>query len=134
MKTVVRRLKPARYAVYAVLPLAVACIWPSPERQLLLDFFQACRVYDRTTLARLATVSCNPQTDGVVQRIHMLAVDRGEGVRRATIRTLVQLGGGRSSEQDLDVTIERRDGRWMVTAVKPLQASQTLPAASSDRP
>ena len=85
-------------------------------------------------LAKLATVSCNPQTDGVVQRIDMLAVDRQPDVRRARIRTLVQLGGGRSSEQDLDVSIELRDGRWMVTALTPLRASQTSPAASSGRP
>ena len=57
-----------------------ACAWPSPERQLLLDFFQACRVYDTTVLARLATVTFNPRTDGIVQDFDIVSVeDVGDG-------------------------------------------------------
>ena len=62
---VARRLTPA---LYAAALLGSACVWPSPERQLLLDFFHACRVYDVTVLERLSAVPCNPKTDGVVHR------------------------------------------------------------------
>ena len=90
---VARRLKPARYiALYAA--LTTACVWPSPERQLLLDFFQACRVYDTTVLARLATVSCNPKTDGVVQEFEVVSVDRAPDARNVTIRARVPVVAG----------------------------------------
>ena len=57
-----------------------------PEQQLLLDFFQACRVYDTTVLARLTTVPCNPRTDGIVQEFDVVRVDRDTDTRKVTIR------------------------------------------------
>jgi hypothetical protein len=133
MRKTPRRLKLAFYnALYIV--VTVACVWPSPERQLLLDFFQACRVYDTTVLARLATVSCNPKTDGVVQQFDVVSVDRAPDARNVTIRALVRSFQGQVSERTIAVSIGRHDGRWMVTGLMPPPASQTSPAASSALP
>jgi hypothetical protein len=126
-----RRLEPA--LCFAAL-FMTACAWPSPERQLLLDFFQACRVYDTTVLARLATIPCNPRTDGVVQGFDLVQVDRAPDTAKVTIRARVRSFEGQTSEQTLTVSIERHQGRWMVTRLTPPPASQTSHAASSDRP
>jgi hypothetical protein len=103
----------------AALVLGGACAWPSPERQLLLDFFQACRVYDRTQLAKLATASCNPKTDGVVQDFDIVSIERREAawpVREVTITAHVRPLDGEVTERRLVVTLEQMDRRWMVTA------------------
>jgi hypothetical protein len=123
----------------AALLFGAACAWPSPERQLLLDFFQACQVYDTTILARLATVSCNPRADGVVQEFEIVSVrDAGSGVgapvRDVTINARVRPLGGVPVPQMLSVRLSEVEGRWMVAGVTPLPASQTSPAASSAPP
>ena len=112
--------------LFAALTLGAACAWPSPERQLLLNFFQACRVYDTTVLARMATASCNPQTDGVVQDFDIVSVEyrrapaAARPARDVTIRARVRPLGGPVAERTIAVTLEQIDRRWMVTSVTPL--------------
>jgi hypothetical protein len=128
----------------SVAPLIVllfggACAWPSPERQLLLDFFHACQVYDTTVLARLATAPCNPRTDGVVQNFEIVGVTDAESWTGAPVKDVildarVRPLGGSPAPQMLSVRLNEVQGRWMVFAVTPLPASQTSPAASSARP
>ena len=128
-------------AMLVLIPaLSAACAWPSPERQLLIDFFQACRVYDRAVLARLATVPCNPRTDGVIQDFDIVSVgqeraanDASEG-RDVTIRARVRSFDGPTVQQVMTLSLERRDGRWLVAGIIRPPASQTSPAASSGRP
>lgn len=125
-------------AASTALLLAAACAWPSPERQLLLEFFQACRIYDTTVLARLATATCNPQTDGVVQDFDIVSVENvgaGSGTARVvTLDARVRPLGGAPAPQRLTVRLQQVDGRWMVAAVTPLPASRISPAASSALP
>jgi hypothetical protein len=126
-------------AAFTALLLLAACAWPSPDRQLLLDFFQACRVYDTTVLARLATASCNPAADGVVQEFDILRVGAGGAAsggraREITIDARLRPLGGAPVRQQLTVTLEEVEGRWMVAAVTRLPASRTSPAASSAPP
>ena len=122
--------------VVVALLLGVACVWPSPERQLLLNFFQACRVYDTTVLARMATVSCNPRTDGVVLSFDIVRVTneaaggRGHRRRDITINARVRPIGGEATERTVVATLEEIEGRWMVTDLTPSPASRTSPAAS----
>jgi hypothetical protein len=123
----------------SALLFSAACVWPSPERQLLLDFFHACQVYDTTVLARLATASCNPRTDGVVQDFEIVKVEEaGQSgaapARQVTLNARVRPLGGSPAARALAVRIEQIDGRWMVAEVMPLRASQTSPAASSAPP
>jgi hypothetical protein len=126
-------------ATLTALLIGAACAWPSPERELLLDFFQACQVYDTTVLARLATVSCNPRVDGVVQDFEIVSVRDAESwigapVRDVTINARVRPLGGLPAPQMLSVKLYEVEGRWMVAGVTPLPASQTSPAASSAPP
>ena len=126
-------------ATLTALLLLAGCAWPSPDRQLLLDFFQACRVYDTTVLARLATTSCNPATDGVVQDFEIAAVEDVSGAggargRELTLNAHVRPLGGSAAPQRLTVRLDQVEGRWMVSAVTRLPASQTSPAVSSAPP
>ena len=129
-----RRLEPALYTL-GCLFLAGSCAWPSPERQLLLDVFQACRLYDLTVLARLSTVPCNPKLDGVVQGFDMRGVERlTPSSRKVSIQAAVRMFDGSISDRAMTITIAERDGRWMVTNITLPPASQTSPAASSAPP
>ena len=125
-------------AAPTALLVAAACVWPSPERQLLLDFFHACRIYDTTVLARLATAACNPRTDGVVQDFEIVNVEHvgggSEVARVVTLDARVRPLGGSPAPQRLAVRLQQVDGRWMVAAITPLPASRTSPAASSALP
>jgi hypothetical protein len=126
-------------ATLITLLLGGACVWPSPERQLLLDFFQACRVYDTTVLARLATASCNPRSDGVVQDFEIVRVEDVDGrsgapSKEVTIDARVRPLGGSVAALGMAVILQQVDGRWKVAGVMPLPTSQTSPAASSAPP
>ena len=125
-----RSLRPALCVI-----VIAGCAWPSPERQLLLDVFQACRLYDLTVLARLSTVPCNPKTDGVVQGFVMTGVERlTPASRQVSIQAAVRMFDGSTSDRAMTITVSERDGRWMVTRITPPPASQTSPAASSAPP
>jgi hypothetical protein len=125
-----RRLKPALYVVFVA-----GCAWPSPERQLLLDFFHACRLYDLTVLERLSTVPCNPKTDGVVQAFEIRTVERlSPTSRNVSIQAAVRMFDGSSLGRAMTITLAEQDSRWMVTGIMPPPASQTSPAVSSAPP
>jgi hypothetical protein len=126
-------------AALTALTLLACCAWPSPDRQLLLDFFQACRVYDTTVLARLATAPCNPATDGAVQEFDIVRAEEvtgaaGARARELTLDALVRPLGGSAAPRTMTVRLEQVEGRWMVSAVTRLPASRTSPAASSAPP
>jgi hypothetical protein len=129
-----RRPRPALYTL-ACLIVAGGCTWPSPERQLLLDYFQACRLYDLTVLERLSTVPCNPKTDGVVQGFEVRSVEQlTPGSRKVSIQAAVRMFDGSSLDRAMTITLAEQRGIWMVTNITPPPASQTSPAASSAPP
>ena len=128
----------------ALLILAVAaCAWPSPERQLLLDFFQACRVvrHHRAGAPRDG-VAATPAPTAWSRISRSSSVGRasaGRACARARDVTLERPACGRSAgrrrRRRLDgAGCEQVDGRWMVAAVTRLPASRTSPAASSAPP
>jgi hypothetical protein len=119
-----------------VLPfLTQACVWPSPERQFLLDFFHACRVYDTTVLARMATTSCNPASLGVIDAFDVIrVVNDGVTRKEVTIDAALHSLAGQRAQKMFLVVLEDTNGRWMVTSLTPPPASQTSPAASSAPP
>jgi hypothetical protein len=126
-------------AACTALLLLAACAWPSADRQLLIDFFQACRVYDTVVLSRLATASCNPVTDGIVQDFDIVRAEdagasSGARAREITLDAGVRPPGGSTVRQQLSVRLEQIEGRWMVAAITRPPALRTLPAASSARP
>jgi hypothetical protein len=119
--------RPSSLAVVSILLLGTACVVPSPERQLLQNFFAACQVYDTTAMARLGTAACNPRADGVVEQFEVLSRTGDEVVIAARVRPL----GGSAASQSLRVRLARQDGRLVVAGITRLPASQTLPATSS---
>lgn len=121
-----RKGLPSLFCVLALL-LVAACVVPSPERQLLRDFFSACRAYDTTAMARFGTAPCNPRTDGVVEDFEI--VDRGS--TDVTIAARVRPLGGAPADQMFRVSLERKDGRLVVSGLTRLPASQISPEASS---
>jgi hypothetical protein len=100
----------------------------------MLEFFEACRIYDTTVLAKLGTAPCNPKTDGVVQGFEITRIDRAPDARRLMIRAQIRSLEGQVSERTIAVALAREDGRWKVSGLRPLPASQTSPEASSVRP
>jgi hypothetical protein len=123
------RVAPA--AALLLIALCPGCRWTSADEQLLIEFFDQSRVYDRTRLSRLATVVFNPATDGIVHRFDI--VDRGPErtsasgaqTRDVTIRAAVLPPEGPPAERLLVVTLTERDGRWIVTAVRAQPAEGT---------
>lgn len=104
--------------------LASGCGWTPADEQVLTEFFERSREYDRTRLAEVATVVFDPKVDGVVDRFDV--VNRGpeeqvgpERVRKElTVQAAVRSPAGRTSPRTLRVTLEWRDDAWLVTRVK----------------
>jgi hypothetical protein len=129
-----RLRSPALLAVLAGV-WTTAC-GPSPERELLTRFFADSRLYDTAALSRTATVAFNPRVEGVVQEFEITNVGSerpiaGGAAKEVTIAAEVRSPGGQVAPRELLISMERRNGRWLVTAFKPLPASQTSRAGSS---
>jgi hypothetical protein len=103
------------------------------EEQLLQRFFDASRLYDMAAVEKVATVAFNPRIDGVVEEFTVAGVEETGDRRVADVDVMVRRGG-RLADERLRVTISRRGGRWLITDVRRLPASQTAPAASSAPP
>ena len=111
-------------AAVAALALSTACGWTRADEQLLVKFFERSRAYDRTLLAPVATVVFDPRTDGVVERFDIVArgaerrLDDGRLTKDVTVDAAVRSAAGRLNQRTLTVTLEQRDGAWMVTRVR----------------
>jgi hypothetical protein len=118
-------------ALLSALLAGSACVVPSAERQLLMNFFAACEVYDAVAMARFGTAACNPRTDGVVESFDIVDSSDAEVTIAASVRPL----GGDPQDQVLRLGLARNeDGRLVVSALTRLPASRTSPAASSVPP
>lgn len=117
---------------------------PSPEHQVLTNFFRASRLRDTTILAGTAAVIFEPRSDGVVQQFAVTdsgterRLDDGTISKAVTIRAQVRTPEGQVVARMLVVTMQRGAGaqpdRWFIIGVTPPPASQTSPAASSAPP
>jgi hypothetical protein len=120
--------------------LSVACS-ASAEEQTLLRFFEAARTLDRTIIQKYSRVSFNPRTDGIVQSFSLAT--RGperDGQKDITIEAVVRAPDGGVSRQTLLVSFQRvssgdqsSTGRWVITSLRQIPASQTSREASSDQ-
>ena len=91
----------------------------SPEEQLLTRFFEAARLHDTTMLAKYATITFNPVTQGVVHAFEVQNVDAiDETSKRATIQAHLRGRDGRTSEHSMLVTMRRGDRGWMITGIE----------------
>jgi hypothetical protein len=97
--------------------LVIACGVLSPEEQLLTDFFEWSRVYDTTAVSKIAAVTFNPRTEGVVDAFDIQSVaTEGDTKRVTVVATVRQLDGG-VAETTLVVTLARKGDRWFITGL-----------------
>ena len=125
------RLRSLASAPLVALLACAACVVPSAERQLLMNFFAACEVYDTVAMARFGTAACNPRTDGVVESFDIVESADTEVTIAARVRPL----GDQPRDRMLRIGLARNaEGRLVVSAITPLPASRTSPAAFSAPP
>ena len=90
-----------------------------PEETILDRFFQASRLRDRTALGELATIILEPLDQGIVTTFEIRDVARdGSGRKTVTVDAPVKLPDGQVVQKTLHLTMELRDGRWMVTGLQ----------------
>ena len=88
------------------------------ERSLLDRFFTASRLRDKTALSNFATVVFEPLEQGIITDFEVVRVAPEQNDAKAvTISAPVKLPDGQVVEKTLIVTLERRNGRWIVTHV-----------------
>jgi hypothetical protein len=114
---------------------AFACSPASVEEQTLLRFFVAARTLDSTVIRKYATIGFNPRTEGIVQTFTVKAIHPASQERKeVTIEAVVLDPQGTTARRTLVATIERIEGRWLITDLRQTPASQTSREASSAPP
>ena len=107
-----------------LLPTTLAAIGCSTaaEQSILGQFFAASRLRDITALKNIATVVFEPATQGIVTSFEITKIEPhsngGELVSESvSISAPVKLPSGGTLQKDLVITLQRRTGQWMVTAI-----------------
>jgi hypothetical protein len=106
-------------AICGVLALVPACGVRREEEQLLARFFEAARLYDRARMAEYATVEFNPRTDGIVRAFEVVNVTETAAGREAVVNVRLARPDGSLEPRTLRVTIGTRDGRAIITGIRP---------------
>ena len=105
-------------ALVALAIAAGACAAAPQERSLLEAFFRAARLHDTTALAAIATTTYNPRTEGTVQSFEIVSAEpERNGRKRVMVEARVRTPEGRVVPRTLVVTLEARDGRWLITGI-----------------
>ena len=98
--------------------VAAACRVAPPEEVLLRQFFEQSRIRDKTTLANIATVIFEPTRDGVVQAFEISDIATSGSTKQVAIDAQVRSLDGLTTRKPLTVTMERLDGRWLITRIR----------------
>lgn len=93
----------------ATAAVLAACEGASAERQVLTAFFHAARVRDPILLGRVSTLTLNSQLPGAVSDFTITGVSGDAGTRYVTVW---------AEGTTFRVTLNERDGGWVVSAVK----------------
>ena len=110
---------------------SIACS-VSPEEQTLLRFFVAAPTLDSTVIGKYATIGFNPRTEGIVQTFTVSAVGPERQDRKdVTIEAVVLQPDGMTSRRTMVATFGKISGRWLITGLRQIPASQTSREASS---
>ena len=123
--------------------LAVACTSCSSAREgpLLSQFFAASRLRDRTALQDIASVSFEPNVQGVITSFevtHVASVGGAGGEyesKDVSISAPVRLPDGQTMQKNFVITMKRRLtapdtnhwGGWMITAIKDASGAPSIP-------
>ena len=125
-----------RLPVILVAAAAIAGCSGAQERALLGEFFSASRLRDNTALARLATVSFEPTTQGIVTTFDIVSVT-GERQRPGSttvskdvaVSAPVKLPSGEVVTKVLVVTMQRDSkSGWIVSAIRDAAAVSPPPS------
>jgi len=112
------RRSPKWLAGWLTAAVAIACSVPQ-ERSVLDRFFSASRLRDKTALSNFATVVFEPLEQGIIIDFEIIRVSAEiDDAKTVTISAPVKRPDGQVVEKTLDVTLERRAGRWIVTHVE----------------
>ena len=104
-------------AVWLAAAVALGCSVPQ-ERSVLDRFFNASRLRDKTALSSFATIVFEPLEQGIITDFDVLRVSpEQDDAKQVTIHAPVKLPDGQVVEKTLTVTLERRNGAWIVTHV-----------------
>ena len=117
-KKTTRSLRQSSAGIALALVFAAACRVAPPEQVLLRQFFEQSRVRDRTTLANIATVIFEPTRDGVVQAFEISDIETSGSTKRVAVDAQVRSLDGTTMRRPLMVTMERFNGRWMITRIR----------------
>ena len=90
----------------------------SPEEQLLRRFFETARLLDTTLLAKYATVTFNPLTEGVVQTFDVEEIDENDVSKLVRVRADVRSPDGGAGTRTLLVTMQRQGSSWVITGLR----------------
>jgi hypothetical protein len=129
-------------AVIATIAIAAALTSCSSaaESVLLSRFFAASRLRDHTSLQTFATVSFEPNVQGIITDFEITNVtpERQDGAlvsKDVSISAPVQLPSGQTAQKNFVITMQRaRTGRdpnvtpgWTITAITEAQAPASSP-------
>ncbi len=88
----------------------------------MLDrFFSASRLYDRTALNAVATVTLDPVHDGAVTDFTILHIDREAANETVTVDATMHLPDGSFGHRRIVLTLKRDGSRLTVTGVTVLR-------------
>jgi hypothetical protein len=95
--------------------LAAGC---APVEQSVVDrFFGASRLRDKTALGSVSTVIFEPLEHGIVTRFEIVrVVPATEMSKMVVVEAPVKRPDGRVVQETIRLTLELRQGRWLVTA------------------
>jgi hypothetical protein len=115
-------LRRAAALLASLITAAVIACSTASEQSLLNQFFAASRLRDTTALKNIATVVFEPTTQGIITSFEIVDVvpHANDGTlmsKEVSISAPVKLPSGQTAQQRLVVTIQRRAGAWIVTAV-----------------
>jgi hypothetical protein len=131
----------ARLLVASVLALALTSCSSPGEEPLLSQFFAASRLRDRTALQDIASVSFEPNVQGIITRFevtHVVSVAEAGGESESkdvSISAPVRLPDGQTVQKHFVVTMNRPRtagdtnhwGGWMIRAIRDASASPSTP-------
>lgn len=133
-----RTLVVALAALTAPVVVTLVGCSPAAEQTILTEFFAASRLRDKTALQNVATVSFEPDVQGIITTFAITKVTAtpaaGDGVRseEVSISAPVKLPGGRTLQKNFAITMQRASregdaGRWVIMSIRDVPAAPSTP-------
>jgi acyl-coenzyme A synthetase/AMP-(fatty) acid ligase len=104
--------------------LALGACRGGAEHAVIGEFFAASRLLDRTALDNVSTVIFDPRSQGTVSTFSVtdISAERNAGgipSKEVSVSAEVRSPDGTMTTRPLVLTLQRREGRWLVVGVRP---------------